>query len=360
MKQYGYMTLDMPPAENNPRNSEGAFYTLKNGNILFIYSRFVGKSWDDEAYATLASRESCDGGETWSEYETILTPEDDDAVNIMSVSLIEMENGNIGLIYIIRREAFDDMRAHIRRSSDQGKTWSEAVPCVNKRGNYCTHNDRVIRLKSGRLLMPGNLHRSTVFDPNDYKAIDSLGMPCIFYSDDDGKTWDETDHFGFISNPNSKCGFQESGVVELSNGLVYQFIRTDMSRQYESYSHDGGLTWSVPVPSRFTSPVAPMSIKKMPGTNKLFAVWNPVPDYFGKVKSPAGWGRSPLVLAMSEDDGRTWSDPIVLEDDPTHGFCYTSIHFTPDSLLLSYCAGGPKDGICLTRLVIRKISLSEL
>ena len=76
--------------------------------------------------------------------------------------------------------------------------------------------------------------------------------------------------------------------------------------------------------------------------------------------SKAGWGRTPLVMATSKDDGKTWTEPVVIEDDPDHGYCYVAIHFCQDFVLLAYCAGGPADGICLARTVIRKIPLSIL
>lgn len=51
---------------------------------------------------------------------------------------------------------------------------------------------------------------------------------------------------------------------------------------------------------------------------------------------------------------------MVLEDSAEAGFCYTAIHFTPERVLLAYCAGTREDGICLTRTRIRQIPLKEL
>ena len=91
----------------------------------------------------------------------------------------------------------------------------------------------------------------------------------------------------------------------------------------------------------------------------LYAVWNPIPNYNGRALSKAGWGRTPLAMACSDDDGATWTAPETLEDEPGHGYCYPSIFFTNDnSLLTSYCSGGDEDGICLARTTIRKIDLT--
>src|SRR5687768_7695305 len=55
----------LPPGPGNPRNSEGAFITLKDGRLLFIYTHFTGGG-SDHAAAHLASRSSRDGGKTWT------------------------------------------------------------------------------------------------------------------------------------------------------------------------------------------------------------------------------------------------------------------------------------------------------
>lgn len=41
-KKLGSVSLDLVPGPDNPRNSEGAFLTLENGEILYGYSRYKG------------------------------------------------------------------------------------------------------------------------------------------------------------------------------------------------------------------------------------------------------------------------------------------------------------------------------
>lgn len=359
MNTIGTIKLDLKPGPRNPRNSEGAFHTLEDGTILYVYSKFIGESSSDDGYSCIACRTSADEGESWSDDQVLFTTEEHQAKNIMSISFLTMQDGAIGLFYAIRY-GWHDTRLHLRRSHDQGETWNEAAPCIPCPGYFVTNNDRVIRLSSGRILAPANLHRMKGPDKSDWKSFDGRGFPCMFYSDDDGATWQESRGNCFVTLPHSRSGLQESGVLELRNGTVWQWMRTDAGCQYESFSVDGGDTWSPPAPSRFTGPCSPLSVKRIPGSGKLLAVWNPIPNYNGRTLAKAGWGRTPLVLATSADDGRTWTDPVTVEDDPEHGYCYIAIHFTSDAVLLAYCAGGPQDGICLARSVIRKISLAKL
>lgn len=360
MEQKGKIVLDLPPVEGNPRNSEGAFFELKDGRTMFAYSRFIGDSAHDDAKACIAVRYSSDGGETWSGDTIVARPEDHDAINIMSVSLLRLNNGDLGLFYLIRY-GWHDMRLHLRRSADEGNTWGDPVCCVPGMGYYVTNNDRVIRLSSGRLLIPAGLHRMKTSSKTEWGSFDGRAITFFFYSDDDGVTWREARNFLTIGAPNSKSDMQEPGVIELRSGALWGWARTDLGFQYETFSHDGGESWSAPMPSAFTSPCSPLSMKRLPESGELFAVWNPIPAYNTRRLEKHSWGRTPLIGAISRDEGRTWSGHFAVErEEDGNGCCYTAIHATRDYVLLAYCAGEAEDGICLARLKVRKIPISEI
>lgn len=360
MLKKGNVVLDLRPAEGNPRNSEGAFIELKDGRLLFAYSRFTGDSHSDDAVASIAARVSSDEGETWSEDRIIAVPADHEAINIMSVSFMRMANGDIGLFYVFRY-GWHDTRLHLRRSSDEGQTWGEPVCCVPGPGYYVTNNDRVVRLSGGRLIVPCALHRMRGESTTDWKSFDGRGIVYFFLSDDDGLTWREGKEFCVLPVPRSASGLQEPGVLELANGVLWSWSRTDMGYQYEMFSHDGGETWSQPVPSVFTAPCSPLSVKREPRSGHLLAVWNPIPNYQTRKLERHSWGRTPLVGAISKDEGKSWTQFFAAEtEEDGGGYCYTTIHFTGDSVLLAYCAGEEEDGICLARLKMRKIRLADI
>ena len=54
MKKIGKQVLFLETSANNPRNGEGAFIKLKDGAILFGFTEFTGKEWDDDAQAHIA------------------------------------------------------------------------------------------------------------------------------------------------------------------------------------------------------------------------------------------------------------------------------------------------------------------
>ena len=86
------------PNEENPRNSEGDFIQLKDGRILFVYTHFTGGT-GDHAQAHLAGRYSSDDGLTWTKEDVLIVP-NEGGMNVMSVSLLRLQNGNIAPFFI--------------------------------------------------------------------------------------------------------------------------------------------------------------------------------------------------------------------------------------------------------------------
>ena len=145
----------LPPGPGNPRNTEGAFVTLRDGRILFAYSHFSGGGGDNDA-ATIVGRFSSDGGRTWTATDVPIVDREGD-MNVMSVSLLRLQDGRIALFYV-RKNSVSDCRPYLRYSSDEAKTWSEPVLCIRDEGYFVLNNDRAVQLRSGRILLPVALH----------------------------------------------------------------------------------------------------------------------------------------------------------------------------------------------------------
>jgi len=349
----GDTVLDLGPETGFARHSEGAFLDLADGTILFVWSRFDAGSYDDHGGASLVAARSRDGGLTWSDSEVLLDRAVDEAQNVMSVSLLRLQDGRIGLAYL-RRRGFDDLRLMLRISTDEGKSWGEARCCIPGLGYHVVNNDRVLQLSSGRLLVPMAYHRA-VEAPDGSAAFSGWAVTYFSRSDDLGETWQESGPL-VLPYP-SASGLQEPGVVELADGTLWGWARTDTGSQWEFRSSDGGETWSMPHPSRFASPRSPLSMKRL-ADDRLVAVWNPVASSPGRPRPASGWNddRTPLVLAIGDAAGKEWAEQVVLEDDPDSGYCYTAIHELPDALLLAYCAGSAvHDRNCLVRLRVRRV-----
>ena len=80
------------------------------------------------------------------------------AQNVMSVSLLRLNDGSIALFYL-RKDGDDECRPYMRISNDEAVTWGPPVLCIPEpAGYYVVNNSRVVQMRSGRLLIPAALH----------------------------------------------------------------------------------------------------------------------------------------------------------------------------------------------------------
>ncbi len=343
----GMVTLNLEPTQEHPRNSEGSFATLASGRIIFCYSQFYGGA-ADESPARIVRIHSDDEGRTWSAPEIIV--ENTSGKNVMSVSLLRLASGKLAMFYCVKN-SWLDCRPHLRLSGDDGATWTEAQRILEAPGYFVLNNDRVIQTRQGRLIVPLAFHRSRGGDPHSSKSFDARAIAMWLYSDDEGTTWTESSSW-WAMPVRSGSGLQEPGVVELVDDSIFSWCRTDQGGQYGFRSTDAAKAFSPPEPTEMKSPNGPASIKRLPGSSDLLAVYN---DHSGKFPFPAK-KRNPFVAAISSDGGKTWPRRQLIESDPEGLYHYTAIHFTRDAVLLGYCAGDSKVG-ALNRLRIRRIDL---
>ena len=299
----------------------------------------------------------------------------------MSPSLFRIKDGRLGLVYL--KKTAPEKNSIIcmpmfRFSLDEGKTWSDAVPCTDKVGYYCTINDVISETKSGRIYVPASYH-GIVYHPaggNFEKAVGDRDNAVIrvFYTDD-YITWHTCEKE--IRSPfNDKVGFAEPGIIELDDGRLWCWFRTAYGFQYQSFSQDSGKSWSDPVPNfHFTSPDAPMRVKRV--GKYLLAVFNPVP--FNAVANVFEiWQsakRTPLVCAASKDGFTTFdcsgktlangepkkftSSLFVIEDDSENSYCYPAIFEVDDGVLISYYHTNSTN-VCLNCTKITKVTFDEI
>ncbi len=348
----------LPPSENNPRNSEGAFIRGNNGEILFAYSRYTGDSCHDHAACDIALIVSYDEGRTWSEPRIIATAAEYGTQNIMSVSALRLTDGRICFFYLVK----DDIGCGVlilnlaRSISEDGVNFANERCTIDaKPAYYIVNNDRMVRLKNGRILAPTAYISK---DVNFGRSYDPYITSCL-YSDDDGKSFKKADfELESAYGINWKYGLQEPGIIEREDGL-YLWMRTDYGTQYEAFSANGLEGFCEAHPSIFTSALSPMQMKEHDGV--IYTVYNPVPRYNGRDMAEGTWGRTPFVLRKSTDGGKTFGPLNTIEDDPTRGYSYPAMFFTNDNrILLGYCRGDGIDGNNLCRLGICEIEIDSI
>jgi Neuraminidase (sialidase) len=344
------LQLVLAPTPGNPRNSEGDFIQLKDGRILFIYSHFTGGSKDgDQAF--LASRVSLDGGQTWSQQDQkVVDPSEHQTKNVMSVSLLRLSDDRIALFYLVKQSPTDS-RLVMRTSADQGATWGEPTVCTTGPGYFLVANGRVVRLKSGRIVLPASRHDL----PEDPKGS-HRGISVCFYSDDQGITWHASDT-PLAAPAGSHSGFQYPAIAELKDGRLMMLMSMHLRPLYRAFSTDGGKTWSPAEPTDLPTPISPASIKQIPSSGDLLLVWNDHSHIDSALKN----SRTPLTAAISTDDGKTWSPRQSLFSNPAGSYSFTAIAFVENRVLLGLCANdGQKKSGNMSTLVITSFDLQSL
>jgi len=216
------------------------------------------------------------------------------------------------------------------KSTDRATRWEPAKRIWKGRAGDILS---VIQLKGGRILLPISYMTSRSWSNRGeaFEAFDYVGSysSSALYSDDDGDTWQQSPDELVVPAPDlSTLGGIEPVVLELKDGRVWMLIRTQQGRFYESFSHDGGIRWTPPKPSKIISSDSPAALVRLPNQSILM-IWNEALRF-----SYAYGGRHVLHAAISSDDGRTWRghrevlrDPLRKEPPPPDGDWGTSYPF---------------------------------
>lgn len=293
-----------PVGTQNPRNTEAAIIPLKDGTLLLGWTEFYASDGADHGPARISGKISTDGGLTWGEKYTLV--ENDGGRNVMEVNFLRLTTGEIALFYVKKNTESTDCRIMMRTSADEGRTWINPKQ-LSPSGKYTgLTNGRSIRLRSGRILL---------------EAWEGGYSYCVL-SDDDGKTWRDSQH---IKPVGGKC--YEPACVELKDGKVLMLMRTELGGQFKSISSDGGETWSDPVITPLTGTAAPVSISRIPKTGDLLAIWT---------HNPSSQKRNPLTSAISKDEGETWEHFNNLEDAPDDAWAYPAVTWIENRALITY------------------------
>ncbi|MBN1343765.1 MAG: exo-alpha-sialidase, partial [Phycisphaerae bacterium] len=311
----GYLHKATPQC---PRASEGDLIATRDGQILAVYSHYYAGRGHDSSPARLVGRLSKDGGRSWGEAWTVADREEGSEGNVMSVSLLRGGQGDLMMVYFDKTPAMRAKGMVLRRSKDEGRTWSErvAVTPAGSGNHHVANNACLARLSTGRIVLAAR------------EYVNGIRWPYACYSDDDGGTWKAGSHVpdaGLSAYQKQHQNLNEPSVCELADGRLLMTMRTIAGGQYFAWSGDRGERWSKPVLSPLRGTCSPAILRRVPGTGDVLAVWT-----YGFA------GRTPLVSAISSDGGKTWRHLKLLEQSEYHRYCYVACIFVGDRVLLAY------------------------
>ncbi len=200
------------------------------------------------------------------------------------------------------------------RSEDGGKTWSEPVELVpGDEGGRGPVKNKPILLSDGSWLAPAS---------TEYQAW----KPFADRSEDGGKTWTRSDDIDMSDDVFKGKGAIQPTFWESEPGMVHTLMRTQSGVIARADSEDYGRTWSKAYDSGLPNNNSGIDALKLED-GRILLVYNPVPENWGH--------RYPLNLAVSSDNGKTWSDLVSLETEEGE-FSYPSIVETPQGIAITY------------------------
>jgi predicted neuraminidase len=283
------------PCQSLPMNHGSMLAEMPDGDILCAwYAGSEEGARDVKIYAARLAK----GSRAWSEPEVIADTADRSEGNPM---LFVDDKGKVWLYFVtIHGLGWSMAKMKYAVSEDGGRTFG---PVKLFRDNYgwMTRN-HILRLESGTLLMP--LYH------------ESLRYSFFMRSTDGGETWQKA---GRIK---SRPGNLQPAIVELDEGTVLALMRTwgNNGKTWRAMSKDEGLTWSEAVEINIKNPRSATDMVRLSNGHLVIAFNNSTDR------------RTPLTVALSEDEGKTWPYLRDLETDEGR-FSYPSLIQASDGMI---------------------------
>ena len=296
--------LDMPYGGRFIELSDGRLFTVQNNTTLF--SSDDGKTWEDGGPVYTGRKPGVPGSGPMIKTE-------DGVIVMLFADMSTFRSSSRGWNDAAGK-APDDVRLDVWsiRSLDEGQTWQDRHRVLE---GYCGAMINMIQMsRNGPIVAP---IQDLWYDPD-------RNVQPVFTSGDNGKSWTKSNVID-LGGHGHHDGAMESIVIELNDRRVWMLIRTNWDYFWEAYSMDEGLSWRVIQPTNIDASSAPGYILRL-ASGRMVLVWNRLypegaTSYQRRAgaysSEPGSWHREELSIAFSEDDGASWTDPVVLAKEET-------------------------------------------
>jgi len=192
------------------------------------------------------------------------------------------------------------------RSLDEGKTWLD-VQVVQK--GYAGALRDIIETSTGEIVVA---NQNVARKPGRHVSY-------TYVSGDEGLTWTRSNGMD-IGGQGDHAGSIEGTLVELRDGRLWILLRSYHGHFYECFSDDKARSWTKPIASKIKASGSPGILERL-SSGRLVLLWN----RFAKGR-PRHYGRrEELSIAFSDDDGKTWAEPVVIARERNKRQSYSKV-----------------------------------
>ncbi|SDD84125.1 sialidase family protein [Niabella drilacis] len=229
--------------------------------------------------------------------------------------LFKAPDGTIWLFFKVGKE-IPTWQTYVMTSGNEGKTWSapgELVP--GDTGGRGPVRNKMIVLSNGDWLAG---------------ASNEMGDWNVFFdrSADKGKTWTATPYIGIDRRQITGKGIIQPTLWESAPGRVHALLRSTAGVICRTDSRDYGKTWSAARKTTLPNPNSGIDVARLPG-GTLALAYNPTGENWGS--------RGALALAVSTDNGQTWSKQLMIEKGAGKDeYSYPAIISTGNRVMVTY------------------------
>jgi len=285
-----------------------------------IWAAWVAGGDSDLGYFVLGS--SDDNGETWSKPRVAIDPPDAPTGlrrRILVGNLWTDPTGRLWLFYDQSMGYYDGRAGVWAIACDNPDADRPAWSAPRRIWHGATLNKPLV-LRNGDWLLPISLWTRDRIGPGELRGafpeLDDLRMAHVFVSTDRGATWTRR---GGVRFP--QTDFDEHMMVELRDGRIRMLARTTYGIA-ESFSTDGGRTWSEPIASEIENTSSRFFLRRLSSGALLLVKNGPLNERIG---------RAQMTAYLSSDDGKTWGDGLML--DERGGVSYPDGFQAPDGTI---------------------------
>ncbi len=272
---------------------------------------------------------SDDGGRTWQEQGRLnLAWELPGMISDGGITFLRLHDGRLALLAHRHVEGLHGGGLPvISFSTNNGESWTPARTIGEPEGVWYVMNERMIQMRNGRLVVPVSHMPQGM---GTYEGDRNLGL--CFFSDDAGETWRRSAKPADLADSR---GMAEPCVAEVAPGRLLMLARTGSGCNYAAWSEDGGDTWSPPETTTQTTACSSLTLKTLPD-GRLIVFYN----HAEPIRPGAFFPRTPLCYSVSGDGGRTWGEPVLVDESGVllkdRQVIYPGICFTDEGMVVIY------------------------